>query len=142
MQTQALNGLMLVRPEAAREVLLAVCIDEPKPSDPYDDDRLSLDRLGLPDWLMLYPAAYWNGPFLRFLQAAPQQGLDAIVRLVNYATERWIEGGLRRKPTDDERRRYSYEFEIDGKTKSWIGDATYTPGTAFSTCMARWSNAL
>jgi len=42
---------------------------------------------------------------------------------VNYATERWIEGGLRRKPTDDERRKHSYEFEIDGKTKYWIGDA-------------------
>ncbi len=113
-KTQALNGLIVVRPEAAREVLLAVCIDEPNPSDPHGDDRC---------WLMLYPAAYWKGPFLRFLQAAPQQGLDAIVRLVNYATERWIEGGLRRKPTDDERRRYSYEFEIDRKTKYWIGDA-------------------
>ena len=123
MQTQALNGLIVVRPEAVREVLLAVCIDEPKPSDPYGDARLSLDRLGLADWLMLYPAAYWKGPFLRFLQAAPQQGLDAIVRLVNYATERWIEGGPRRKPTDDERRRYSYEFEINGKTKYWVGDA-------------------
>jgi hypothetical protein len=123
MQTQALNGLIAVRPEVAREVLLAVCIDEPKPSDPYDEDRLLLDCHGLADWRMSYPAAYWKGPFLRFLQAAPQQGLDTIVRLVNYATERWLEAGLRRMTTDDERRKYSYEFEIDGKTKYWVGDA-------------------
>lgn len=123
MQTPALNGLIAVRPNATREVLLAVCIDEPKPFDRYGEDRLLLGRLGLADWRMSYPAAYWKGPFLRFLQAAPQQGLDAIVRLVNYATERWLEGGLRRKPTGDERRKYSYEFEIDGKTKYWVGDA-------------------
>ena len=122
-QTQALNALIGVRPEIAREVLLAVCIDEPKPSDPYRNDRLMLDRLGLADWRICYPAAYWKGSFLRFLQAAPQQGLDAIVRLVNYATGRWIESGFRRKPTDDERRTYSYEFEIDGKTTYWLGDA-------------------
>ena len=122
MQTQALNGLIAVRPEVAREVLLAVCIDEPKPSDLYGGDRMALDSLGLADWRMSYPAAYWKGPFLRFLQAAPHQGLDAIVRLVNYATERWIESGLRRKPTDEERRKYSFEFEIDGKPKYWVGN--------------------
>ena len=116
MQTQALGALMSVRPEVAREVVLAVCIDEPRPSDPFGQNRSPFDRLGLSDWQMLYPAAYWKGPFLRFLQIAPQQGLDAIVRLVNYATERWLESGLRRQPTDDDRREYSYEFEIGEKT--------------------------
>jgi hypothetical protein len=122
MQTQAINGLIAFRPEAAREVLLAVCIDEPKPTDPYGNDTMALDYLGLADWRMSYPAAYWKGPFLRFLQAAPQQGIDAIVRLVNYATERWIEHGFRQKPTDEERQKHSFEFEIDGKRKYWVGN--------------------
>jgi hypothetical protein len=122
MQTQALTGLIIVRPEVAREVLLAVCIDEPKPSDPYGNDRYSLDPLGLSDWRMSYPAAYWKGPFLIFLQLAPLEGLDAIVRLVNYATERWIENGLRRKPTGEDRQRHSFQFEIDGKKVSWVGN--------------------
>jgi hypothetical protein len=90
METIALDGLIAVRPEVAREVLLAVCIEEPKPFDFYDRSPLR-DHLGLADWRHGYPAMYWKGPFLRFLQIAPAQGLDAIVRLVNYATT----GGLR-----------------------------------------------
>ncbi|MGO9701373.1 MAG: hypothetical protein ACLPX7_19160, partial [Xanthobacteraceae bacterium] len=58
MQTQTLNGLIVARPDVAREVLLAVCIDEPKRSDPHGNDRLSLDRLGLADWRM--PDRDWH----------------------------------------------------------------------------------
>jgi hypothetical protein len=122
METAALSGLMPVRPEVAREVLLAVCIEEPKPSDPYDHHPLR-QELGLADWREGYPAMYWKGPFLRFLQQAPKEGLETIVRLVNHATERWLEGGLGRKPTDEDRRRYGFVFELDGKSVGWAGDA-------------------
>jgi len=121
METVALNGLMAVRPDVAREVLLAVCIEEPKRSDPNDRLHL-LQRLGLADWRRGYPGMYWKGPFLRFLQTAPAQGLDAIVRLVNYATARWIGDGLGREPTDEERKRYGFEFEFNGKPVCWVGD--------------------
>jgi hypothetical protein len=77
METIALDGLITVRPEVAREVLLAVCIEEPKPSDPYDRSPLR-DHLGLADRQRGYPAMYWKGPFLRFLQIAPAQGLDRL----------------------------------------------------------------
>ena len=123
MQTIALNGLITVRPEVAREVLMAVCIEEPKPSDPHDRSPLR-DHLGLADWQRGYPATYWKGPFLRFLQIAPEQGLDAIVRLVNYATTRWIEDGLGREPTDEERKNNGFEFELNGKPVCWIGHAS------------------
>jgi hypothetical protein len=123
METAALNGLIAVRPDVAREVLLAVCIEEPKPSDPYNDRSHLLDRLGLADWRWGYPAMYWKGPFLRFLQTAPTQGVDAIVRLVNYATERLIESGLGREPTDEERKNNGYEFEFNGKSVCWVGSA-------------------
>jgi len=91
LKTAALNGLITVRPDVATEVLLAVCIDEPKPSDPYNDRLSPLETLGLADWQGGYPAIYWKGSFLKFLQDAPRQGLDAIIRLVNYATRRWLE---------------------------------------------------
>jgi hypothetical protein len=123
MDTIALNGLIAVRPEVARELLLAVCIEEPKPSDPHDRSPLR-DHLGLADWQRGYPAMYWKGPFLRFLQTAPAQGLDAIVRLVNYATTRWIEDGLGREPTDEERKNNGFEFEFNGKALCWIGHAS------------------
>jgi hypothetical protein len=123
MEMAALDGLIAVRPDVAREVLLAVCIEEPRPPDPYNDGLHLRERLGLADWRRGYPAMYWKGPFLRFLQAAPAQGLDAIVRLVNYATTRWIEDGLGREPTEEERKRYGFEFEFNGKPVCWVGDA-------------------
>ncbi len=124
MDTASLSGLISVRPEVAREVLLAVCIEEPTPTDPYGNDTsfLRLD-LGLADWTHGYPGMYWKGPFLRFLQQAPKQGLDAIVRLVNYATARWLEDGLKREPTEGDRQKYGFEFGLGGKTVSWVGDA-------------------
>jgi hypothetical protein len=122
MGTAALSGLMSVRPEVAREVLLAVCLEEPKALDPYGGQPLRQD-LGLADWREGYPAMYWKGPFLRFLQQAPKEGLDAIVRLVNHATERWLEEGLRRKPNEEDRKRYGFEFDLHGKSVGWAGDA-------------------
>ena len=67
LETPALNGLITARPEVAREVLLAVCIDEPKPSDPYNDRFFLLGGYGLADWRRGDPAFYWKGPFLKFL---------------------------------------------------------------------------
>jgi hypothetical protein len=123
MNTVALNGLISVRPETAREVLLAVCIEEPKRWDRHRNDRaLLLDRLGLTDWHGGYPAAYWKGPFLKFLQEAPEQGLDAIVRLVNYATERWLETGLGPNATEVDPKDYGLEFEVGEERILWVGD--------------------
>ena len=122
LETPALNALIVARPAVAKEVLLAVCIDEPKPSDPYNDRFHLLERYGLADWGRGYPAFYWKGPFLKFLQDAPEHGLDAIVRLVNYATNRWLEDGLGQNLTAEECRKYGLEFEFDGKATYWLGD--------------------
>ena len=122
METAALNGLISSRPEIAREVLLAVCIEEPTRWAPYSRDILMQDRLGLADWQRGYPAMYWKGPFFRFLQESPAQGLDAIIRLVNYATERWLEAGLGPDATEDVRKDYGLEFEFKRKRLLWIGD--------------------
>jgi len=122
LESAALNGLVVSRPKAAGEVLLAVCIEEPKPSDRYENHPFTFGQFGLTNWPKGYPAAYWKGPFLHFLQQAPEDGLDAIIRLVNYATSRWIENGLGREPTDDERKQYGFEFEFNGKPVCWLGD--------------------
>jgi hypothetical protein len=71
LDTAGLSALISARPEIAREVLLAVCIDEPQPVEFYRDRFLTLDRYGLADWQRGYPAIYWKGPFLKFLQDAP-----------------------------------------------------------------------
>ena len=123
LDTPALNRLITTRPEVAREILLAVCIDEPKPSDPYNDRFSLLEMYGLSDWQRGYPAFYWKGPFLKFLQDAPEHGLDAIIRLVNYATRRWLEDGAGPELSEEERRKYGLEFEFNGRPTWWTGDA-------------------
>jgi len=123
LETPALNGLIGVRPGVAREVLLAVCIDEPKPSDPDNDRMFPLQSYGLADWWHGSPPLPLKGPFLKFLQDAPESGLDAIVCLVNYATTRWLEAGLGPNPSEEQRRKYGLEFEFGGKLACWPGDA-------------------
>ena len=122
LDTGALSSLISVRPAAAKEVLLAVCIEEPKPTDPYGDRFRLLDDFGLADWRQGFPAYYWKGPFLKFLQTAPEQGLDTIIRLVNYATRRWLEDAGARL-TEEQRAKYGLEFEFAGQTVCWLGDA-------------------
>jgi hypothetical protein len=122
LDTAALSSLVAVRPTVAREVLLAVCIEEPKPTDPYRRRPDLFDNFGLADWRRGYPAYYWKGPFLNFLQIAPTEGLDAIVRLVNYATKRWLED-VGADWTEEQRAKYGFEFEFGGRTVCWLGDA-------------------
>lgn len=121
LDTGALSSLIAVRPEAAREVLLAICIEEPKPTDPYGYRSPLFDDFGLADWRQGYPAYYWKGPFLIFLQAAPEQGLNSIIRLVNYATHRWLEE-VGARLTEEQRAKYGLEFQFAGKTVCWLGD--------------------
>ncbi len=123
LNTPALNGLMSVRPEAAKEVLLAVSIQGPREiSRQTDMGRMLGEELGLSDWPDGSPAMPWKGSFLRFLEISPEQGLDAIVQLVNYATSKWLEQGIGPDPTEERRRDYSLAFEVAGKTILWTGD--------------------
>lgn len=118
----ALDVLATARPDVAREILLAVCIDEPKPWNPYNASHGLMDAFGLAHWQRGYPPIYWKGPFFRFLQVASRQGLDAIVRLVNHATARWLEAAAGVNPDEKERKRYGLEFEFNGKSSQWIGN--------------------
>ncbi|MBZ5617746.1 MAG: hypothetical protein LAQ69_03270 [Acidobacteriia bacterium] len=116
----ALIPLARTRPAIAREVLLAVCIDEPRPGR-EDSIAVSIDY-GTTNWRGGYPPMYFRGPFLQFLQVQPEEGLDAIIRLVNYATERWAESALRRAPADLDPDYYSLEFPLSSGKVRWIGN--------------------
>ena len=122
LDTTALTALIAARPDAAREVLLAVCIEEPCPMEIYRDRFSFREDWGLAHWRDGYPAGYWKGPFLTFLQKATVQGLDAILRLVNYATSRSLEGHLGHPVTEAERKQYGWQFELDGQSRNWLGN--------------------
>lgn len=87
----AFQSLIMTRPAVAREVLLAACIEPPQHED-YNRDYLRLDDdLGTESWHEGYPSLYFRGPFLPFLLLSPEEGLQFTLRLVNFATERWVD---------------------------------------------------
>lgn len=86
----ALAPLIQARPAVARETILALLIEEPhrRPICPNHLDTLH-DNLGIADRHRWYPPLWVRGPFIPLLNANAQEGLEAILRLVNFATARW-----------------------------------------------------
>lgn len=83
-----------VAPSAAREILLAVLIDPPELMEHPQAVALgcahepTLSIVSVHDW---WPPLYARGPFWAFLHASPSIAIDTIIRLVNFATVRWVD---------------------------------------------------
>jgi hypothetical protein len=114
----ALTSLMALRPEAAKETLLAVCLEDPD----HRDDEGPIRSFGLDWWHNGFPPIYFKGPFYSFLQQSPQAALDAVVKLSNIVTEQ----GLRAERIDplkaDDRERYALKFTVKDQTVYWFGN--------------------
>jgi len=114
----ALTTLMALRPVAAKEILLAVCLEDP---DHHDDDG-PIRSFGLEWWHNGFPPIYLKGPFYTFLQQSPQAALDTIVKLSNIVTEQ----GLRAEGIDplkaDHRERHALKFTVKDRTVYWFGN--------------------
>jgi hypothetical protein len=114
----ALTSLMALRPEAAKEILLAVCLEDPD----HRDDEGPIRSFGLDWWHNGFPPIYFKGPFYTFLQQSPQAALEAIVKLSNIVTEQ----GLRAERIDpheaDHRERYALKFTVKDRTVYWFGN--------------------
>lgn len=123
----ALKPLMEVRPELAAEILLAVLI-EGEPRDEYSE-TMRFEKVGLQyDGGDSYPTAFWKSPFFTFLQIAPNVALAALIRLVNFATERWAyqwKRGRNGKPPQ------ITLIMRDGSKKSYVGNG----------CVFDWTQA-
>ncbi|MDT7043667.1 hypothetical protein [Candidatus Nitronereus thalassa] len=90
LDSDALYPLMQWDSALAREIILAVLIDEP--SDRYfGDDRLHRQDLCLEHRHEWFPPLYFRGPFLQFIRTNAREGLELILRLVQFATDRWEE---------------------------------------------------
>jgi len=122
--------LAAVAPDIASEVLLAVLIDPPELLQhpgmlglSYDDNR----ELCIEHVLNWSPPFYSRGPFLQFLATASGVAIDAIILLVNFATERWVD----RETRDVHQLRGGvaapHPVRLDvfgpGNTSEWHGDA-------------------
>lgn len=110
----ALNPLMRVMPTTAAEVLLA-CIIEDNPHEDMGGMRLD-HRLGLDSHHEDRPIIFWNSPFLPFLMQAEEPALEALLKLLNFCTERW---------TSEEREQAPPPIRLrfaDGTERDFLGD--------------------
>ena len=115
----ALTELTSLRPEAATEILLAVCLEDPGHRDDEDGPFRSM---GLDWWRNGFPPIYFKGPFFTFLQRSPQAALETIVKLSNIVTDQ----GLRAEGIDpldtDQSERYALKFTVKGRAVLWFGN--------------------
>ena len=118
LKTDSLLALMSSRPETAQEVILACCIEEPQ--NEYDHSHsLSLDERGFAFWHNHLPAMYFTGPWLLFLRTSPNIALKTIMRLIEFATDRWAEGY---KAFTRSSELPSFKILLDETEKNFVGD--------------------
>jgi len=86
LNTQALIPLMTKCPEVAKEVILSLCIEPPR-YEFYANDPVLGMKYGTVS--SIKSAMFFTGPFLRFLEINPSKGIELIMGLVDFATERW-----------------------------------------------------
>jgi len=140
LNTDALHPLILSHPTLAREIILALLIEHPTSRSFHRDDSLLRKGLGLEMIHEWFPPFYSRGPFLFFLNAHPFEGLELILRLVNFATERWAERCLENNQEPpyitinwaDGKRQYFG----DSRVCYWYRDCVWVPDTIPSALMA------
>jgi len=118
----AILPLMRFQPKLALEVCLAIMIESPRHHRSNDDLSYLHDKLGISTDARVYPGFYDKGPFLHFLNLNPNEGLELIIQLVNFVSERW--GELKKQ--EDGKTPYITIILSDG-SKQWIGDDTVYP---------------
>ncbi len=90
---QAILPLWANLPAEASEILLAVLIEHPRHHD-SDVGSFMYDAFGLDECRPCDPAFYDQGPFwtlLRYGEATAESALTLIIKVANFATERWRE---------------------------------------------------
>jgi uncharacterized protein YegJ (DUF2314 family) len=79
-------------PTVAAEVMFAVLLNIPNGRDDPDQYRFEIDEHGFsPNTFQFFSCFWTHGPFLTFLRVKPSIALPAIIRLVNFASDRACE---------------------------------------------------
>lgn len=91
LKTDALYPLIRFSPSVAREVLLALLIEEPRVRDPFEYISPIQGDLGIEYVQEWDPPFYTCAPLLFFMKNQLVEGLEVVLRLVSFATERWVD---------------------------------------------------
>lgn len=117
----ALMPLVTADPRLVGELLLALLISPPRARERYGfafDDVLGIEEV--PGWRTPIPI---HGPFFFFLSAAPDEAMETIFKLVNFATERRVAA-----LTEDEGGAVpEVEVELPDGASAWLGDPQVYP---------------
>ncbi len=104
-------------PEVAAEVLFAVLLDIPRKGvHPRESRHHGIDEYGFDAGELRHESCFWtNGPFLAFLRIHPEVALSAIIRFVDFGTDRSLELG------SDVRAPIEVPVAFEGQTRIWRG---------------------
>tara|TARA_R110002050_G_scaffold75090_1_gene161023 strand:+ start:1044 stop:6320 length:5277 start_codon:yes stop_codon:yes gene_type:complete len=133
----ALNPIIDIFPEKAKEILLALFIEAPKEISFGYDNHYDLDINEPHNW---FPPFYTRGPFLYFLNHQPKTGIEFIVSLVNFATNQWT-NSFKHKELKIPKLSFKHDdktldFIGDERVYFWFRDATGAPHSIVSALMA------
>jgi hypothetical protein len=78
-------------PELAKEVLLALIIEPPRPRSSSERPILREEQFGLNHGHKWYPPFWSHLPLLCFFLLHPDHATDFVLRLVHFATDRWAD---------------------------------------------------
>ena len=108
---------MVSRPEVAQQLILAVYIEEPQNQNEYESSMRLRDG-GFAFQSKHTPAMYFSGPWLLFLRTSPAYALATIIRITDFATDRWREGfqGFNRTKNEP-----GYRIYLADGQKDYIG---------------------
>lgn len=128
LESDALVALIETAPSVAREVTLACAIEEPRSRGNryYGQD----DDVGIVEPSGHRPPLFDLGPYLHFFRGAPEEAITVMLRLCNFATERWYESPARRRLEEPGAwfgsRLGPYQMKVpanDGGAATWRGSA-------------------
>lgn len=118
LQTDALDAIIEIDPQLAQELVLATLIEVRPPKRQFEQvDPLGFRDEGIDNFPAFYPAFYTRGPFLKFLRSKPDTALSTIVRLVDFATDRYVGAAKRRKEKES-----FIRLRLPAGEKSFVGD--------------------
>lgn len=131
LDSTAVISLAEVQPDVALEVLLAACIEPPYHENPFGSE--SMDDCGLVSSCEHQPAMYFRGPFLQFIRLCPTHGTEFVLRLINFASMRWVALEDRRRQRRgkmsseltgliEEDDTLALTVQVANQTKTWRGD--------------------
>lgn len=112
--------LMFKKSALVQELILALIIEHP--SHQGEHSSMSHEWCGLQFGHGVTPAMYFRGPFLAFLQINPKVALDTIIRLVNFATDRFCERMSKGRGYRGEAQTWSVKIPLADGEAVWYGD--------------------